>query len=97
MTIHLKQFGTTLLSRQAGREAYLAFSPTLESVAEKETVLVDFDGVETFSPSWGAEFLGPMATRFPGRLALKKSTNLSVILSLETIEESHGYQFTLVD
>ncbi len=95
MTIQLKKFGTTLLSRPAGREAYLAFSPTFDAVAPNEQVIVDFEGVITFSPSWGAEFLGPLSARFPDRLVLKKSKNLSVILSLETITEAHGYHFML--
>ncbi|OGL66970.1 hypothetical protein A2856_00535 [Candidatus Uhrbacteria bacterium RIFCSPHIGHO2_01_FULL_63_20] len=96
MTIQLKKFGTSLISRQDGREAFLAYSPTLAAVKPDERVVVDFDGIITFTPSWGAEFLGLLSEKFGDRLTLKRSDNLSVILSLETIEEAHKYHLKVV-
>ncbi|MEK9168060.1 MAG: hypothetical protein AAB769_01885 [Patescibacteria group bacterium] len=61
MKIYLKKFGTILMSRPAGREAFLAFSPVLNEIKEGESVLVDFEGVVAFAPSGGAEFLVPLA------------------------------------
>ena len=58
MIIYLKKFGTTLNSRQFGRESLAAFKSSLENIKEKEGVIVDFKGVITFTPSWGDEFLG---------------------------------------
>ena len=51
MNIELKKFGTTLTSRQSGKEALAAFQPAIESVSEKENIVIDFTGVITFSPS----------------------------------------------
>ena len=44
MIIQLKKFGTTLISRQTGKEAALALQPLLKDVKEDETVEIDFDG-----------------------------------------------------
>jgi len=87
MKIYLKKFGTTLLSRSAGKEAYLAFLPTLGDVKPDETVEVDFEGVMTFSPSWGAEFFDPLRKKFPNRVVFINTENPSVKATLELLEE----------
>ena len=94
MKIEVKKFGTTLTSRQSGKEAFAAFQPTLRDVLEGEKVEVDFDGVITFSPSWGDEFLTPLLERYGDRVALlNTSDNLSVKATLHTLEKIHGKQF----
>ncbi len=93
MNIELKKFGTTLISRQAGREAYSAFSPSLRDINSEELVDVDFDGVITFSPSWGDEFLRPLSVAYGHRLILKNTTNPSVLATLETLEKVNNLKF----
>ena len=93
MRVELKKFGTMLISRQSGREALLAFQPTLKTLSDTETLDVLFDGVTTFSPSWGDEFLSPLREKYGERLVLHASSNLSVRLTLELLEESCGIQF----
>jgi len=93
MKIELKKFGTTLVSRQNGREAYLAFLPSLKAVAEDEEVSINFADVITFSPSWGDEFLRPMAEQYGERLTLLNTDNLSVVASLDIIERSDNLKF----
>ncbi len=93
MNIELKKFGTVLTSRQAGKEALAAFSPTLNEIEDAQDIVVDFDEVTTFSPSWGDEFLRPLYEKFGKRLVLKVTDNLSVKLSLEILEESNGIVF----
>ncbi|HLD63354.1 MAG TPA: DUF4325 domain-containing protein [Candidatus Peribacteraceae bacterium] len=93
MVITLKKFGYVLTSRQAGAEAYAAFLPSLAGVGDKEEISVDFDGVNTFSPSWGDEFLTPLAERFGNRLVLLKTANPSVALTVETLEIINGRKF----
>lgn len=95
MIIPIDKFGTTLTSRQAGREAFAAFLPSLKEVGPEETVVVDFDGVITFSPSWGDEFLKPLVDMFGDRLLLKKTDNPSVLATLPILEQVHGRQFRL--
>ncbi len=95
MIIELKKFGTTLLSRGSGREAFTAFQSTLQTIPTNEPIVVDFEGVLTFSPSWGDEFLTPLRKRFDERLRLKKSDNPSVLATLEILEQTSGTKFTM--
>ncbi len=93
MIIELKKFGTLLVSRQTGREAFLALQPLLKDVKEGEEVEVDFDGVLTFSPSWADEFLTPLLKMYDSRLVLKNTSNPSVQATLETLEKIIGAKF----
>lgn len=93
MLIELKKFGTTLTSRQSGKEAFAAFQPVLESVADDDEVTVDFDGVITFSPSWGDEFLTPLSARYEGRLFFKNTGNSSVQATLKLLKATSGLTF----
>lgn len=96
MNIKIKKFGSTLTSRQAGKEAFAAFRPSLEGIPESDDVFVDFEDVITFSPSWGGEFLTPLIQRFGQRLKLLKTQNPSVNTSLEILEESNGTKFNVI-
>lgn len=95
MIIHISKFGSFLMSRQAGKEAYAAFAPTLAGVDGKEEILVDFDGVSTFSPSWGDEFLTPLLKQFGKRLTLIHTQNPSVALTISTLEKSNQIKFKI--
>jgi hypothetical protein len=96
MIIELKKFGTTLISRQTGKEAFLAFQPALKNVKNGEIVEINFAGVLTFSPSWGDEFLTPLLDRFGEKLLLKNTSNPSVKVTLEMLEESLSKKFNIV-
>lgn len=93
MLIELKKFGTTLVSRQSGKEAFAAFQPVLESVSDGDEVTVDFDGVITFSPSWGDEFLTPLSARYQGNLFFKNTGNSSVQATLKLLQTTSGLDF----
>ncbi len=93
MTIFLKKFGTTLTSRQSGKEAFAAFSPSLEEIKDDEKVEVDFEGVITFTPSWGDEFLSPLLNKFGNKLILKNTENSSVQATLRILERVHNTKF----
>jgi hypothetical protein len=95
MKIDLRKFGTTLTSRQLGKEAFAAFRPLLENVGENELLEVDFEGVNTFSPSWGAEFLTPLTNKFPDRVFLINTKNPSVEITLELLEGIIGKKFKI--
>ncbi|MFH1780444.1 MAG: hypothetical protein ABH841_00315 [Candidatus Nealsonbacteria bacterium] len=88
MIIELKKFGTTLISRQMGKEAFLAFQPVLNNIGREELVEIDFNGVLTFSPSWGDEFLTPLLGIYGKRLILKNTSNPSVKATLEILQKS---------
>ncbi|MFH1565071.1 MAG: DUF4325 domain-containing protein [bacterium] len=93
MTIFLKKFGTTLTGRQFGKEAFSAFKPSLREVEDNEDVEVDFEGVITFTPSWGDEFLSPLLDEFGDRVILKNTENVSVQATLDLLESIHDKKF----
>lgn len=87
MIIQLKKFGVTLVSRQAGKEAYAAFQPTLQNVLENESIEIDFEGVIVFTPSWGDEFITPLHKKFGDKLIFKNTKNSSVQATLSLLED----------
>ncbi len=96
MIITIKKFGLVLISRQAGKEARAAFLPTLSSITNNDEVVVDFEGVTTFSPSWGDEFLTPLQKEYGERLQLKNSHNPSVLLTIKILERVNGVAFKII-
>ena len=97
MNIELKKFGTALISRQAGKEAFAAFQSSLRDIPERDDVVVDFNGVITFSPSWGAEFLTPLIQLYNDRFKLISTKNPSVKATLEILEKSNNIKFNVVE
>lgn len=93
MIIEIKKFGTTLISRQTGKEASLASQSLFINLKDDETIEVNFEGVLTFSPSWGDEFLTPLIEKYGDRLILKNTTNPSVKATLEILQTNNGKQF----
>lgn len=82
MRIQVDKFGTTLVSRPSGKEAWLAFQPTLNEISENEEIIVDFEGVVVLTPSWADEFLSPLRNRFKDRIKLENINNPSVLATL---------------
>lgn len=83
MTIQLKKFGEMLISRPAGREAWLAARAyTLPKT--DEPIVVDFDGVLVLSPSWADEFLTKLKQHY-GRVKYINTANATVKTTLSVI------------
>ncbi len=78
MLIELKKFGDILTSREAGREAYTAFLPTLNSIGGNEEIKIDFQGVSVLTPSWADEFIRPIFEKYNKKVSLINDTNPSV-------------------
>jgi hypothetical protein len=89
MKIELSKFGTTLISRELGREAFNAFQSTLKKLPENENLEIDFSGVLTLSPSWADEFLTPLLDQLGKRLVLMPTENLSVHATLKILQEAN--------
>ena len=96
MIIELNKFGTTLTSRQAGKEAIGAFQYMLKNISENEDIIIDFSGVSTFSPSWGDEFLSFILNNCKQKLILKASNNPSVISTIKTLQELNKIKFNIL-
>jgi len=95
MRIELKKFGTTLISRQAGAEAFKAFQSTMQGMRPDEGLEIDFSGVLTFSPAWGDEFLSPLLDQFGDNLVLMASDNMSVQATLKLLQEIKKRSFII--
>ena len=87
MTIYLKKFGTTLVSRPSGKEAWLAFQPVLNEASPEETIIVDFEGIVVLTPSWADEFLTPLRASFKDKVQVMNITNPSVKATLDILNE----------
>ena len=93
MKIFLQKFGTTLTSRQMGKEALSALQPLLAPLGSEERVEIDFSGVGTFSPSWADEFLIPLFHTYHERLRLHPSDNAAVQTTIKFLEDVHQVKF----
>lgn len=93
MIIKLVKFGNLLSSRELGREAWQAFRQELESRKKTEPIIVDFENVTTFTPSWGDEFFTALLNEIPDKVALRHTSNPSVQATLSLLEEIHGQRF----
>lgn len=96
MRIHLNKFGTTLTSRQLGKEAFLAFQSNLKDIKLDEKVEIDFEGVITFTPSWGDEFLTPLFNQRRDNLLLLNTENPSVQATLDILEKIGGIKYMVI-
>jgi len=93
MKIEIKKFGDVLVSRQAGREAFAAFAPSLQNTQANEDVIVVFSGVNVLSPSWADEFLTPLLLRFGDKMILMPSQNPSIQLTIKNLEKILNKKF----
>ncbi len=93
MIFELKKFGTTLTSRDSGREAYKAIESVLQNLQASEEIILDFKGVNTFSPSWGDEFVVSLIKNLQNRVILVNTQNKSVIETFKLLSEINAIDF----
>lgn len=87
MKIYLKKFGDVLVSRPAGREAYLAMSAYItKDLKEGEEIIIDFTGVKVFTPSWADEVISKLTQRYNVRF--ENTDNPTVKATLKTLSFS---------
>lgn len=88
MRLEMKKFGDLLISRPAGREAFLAASAYLLSPPPQrgEAIELDFEGVKVVAPSWLDEFLAGLKDLVENPVRVLPTTNPTVVESLKAIE-----------
>ena len=95
MLITLKNFGTTLVSRPSGSEAFKALQPLLSEMKSDEPIELDFAGVVTFTPSWGDEVLTPLEKTYGDRLTLiHTNESVAIRFTIEFLERIGNITFT---
>ncbi|OGC22894.1 DUF4325 domain-containing protein [candidate division WOR-1 bacterium RIFOXYB2_FULL_42_35] len=89
MIIQIKKFGKILLSRPAGRDAFLsAKAYLLPQLSQEEEIVPDFSGVDVLAPSWADEFISGLKEFYGKKPHFLNTTNASVALTLETVVRS---------
>lgn len=89
MKIDVSKFGTILLSRPTGREAFLAARAYTIPKEGNEQIEVDFSNVDVLTPSWADEFLSGLEQEFGrDRITIVEGDNLSVKTTLSTLRET---------
>lgn len=83
--IQLKKFGSVLVSRPAGLEAFNAIRPQLNP---EKTVEIDFADVLAVTPSWLDEFLTRLTDFNGGRVELLPTKNASVLAALPILGQA---------
>lgn len=83
--IQLKKFGTVLVSRPAGLEAFNAIRPQLDP---DTLIQIDFDQVLAVTPSWLDEFLTNLTDYNGGKVELLPTKNASVLAALPVLAEA---------
>lgn len=87
MRIELKKFGEMLISRPAGREAYLAMSAyLLKDLDKNELIELDFSGVKVFAPSRADEVITNIFKDFKN-VKLLNAENPTVQATLKILEK----------
>jgi len=86
MIIQIINFGEILMSRPAGREAFLmAKAYILKEINENEEITLDFNDIKVLAPSWAEEFINGIKTEYINSIQYINTNNPSVKASLKTV------------
>ncbi len=88
MRIDVSKFGTVLLSRPAGREAFLAARSYTIPKEGSEPIELDFTNVDVLAPSWADEFVSAIRSEFSAqRVKIIEGENVTVRGVFATLRE----------
>ena len=86
MVVSIVNFGDILMSRPAGREAFLlAKAYVFKEIMENEEIILDFDQIKVLTPSWADEFISGIIKEYSNELKYINTENPSVKASLKTV------------
>lgn len=88
MILNVSKFGEVLMSRPAGKDAFLiAKAYILTSLTESDDIVLDFNNVKVLTPSWADEFITGIKQNYSNKLIFINTTNEAVAASLKTINK----------
>ena len=88
MVVPVVNFGDVLMSRPAGKEAFLmAKAYVFKEIGNNDTIILDFDGIKVLGPSWADEFISGIKSEYPNVIQYTNTDNPSVKASLKTVLE----------
>jgi hypothetical protein len=86
MTVQISNFGDVLMSRPAGKEAFLmARAYVFKDMKNGEEIVLDFNEVKVMTPSWLDEFITGVKQNYGVTLRYENTENPSVAASLKTV------------
>lgn len=85
MLIKVCNFGEVLMSRPAGREAFLFAKAYVLKEFNNEEIILDFEGVKVLAPSWADEFIPGIKKQYTDNIQYINTDNPSVKASLKTV------------
>jgi len=87
MIVDINNFGDILLSRPAGREAFLmAKAYVFKELKNNDDIILDFDKIKVLTPSWADEFITGIKAEYTNTVQYLNTENPSVKASLKAIE-----------
>ena len=87
MVIKISNFGDILMSRPAGREAFLLAKAYILNEVKDEEIILDFDEIKVLAPSWADEFISGIKRDYLYEIQYINAENPSVKASLKTVLE----------
>jgi len=86
MEIKVSNFGDILMSRPAGREAFLkAKAYVFKEIKTGEIIVLDFNNIKVLAPSWADEFISGIQKDYGNEVQCINTENPSVKASLKTV------------
>ena len=87
MIVDINNFGDILLSRPAGREAFLmAKAYVFKEIKNNDDIILDFNKIKVLTPSWADEFISGIKSEYTNTVQYLNTENPSVKASLKAIE-----------
>lgn len=86
----MEKFGKLLISRPAGKEAYLvAKAYVLPKIKKNQSEMIelDFTSVAVLSPSWADEFVSKIRQDLPNKIKLTNLNNASIKTTLKMLDK----------
>ncbi|HBB02655.1 MAG: hypothetical protein US89_C0005G0068 [Candidatus Peregrinibacteria bacterium GW2011_GWF2_38_29] len=88
MKIDISKFGTTLVSRPSGKEAFLAFKSNLSHFDKIDLIKLDFAKISVLAPAWADEFITPLVGIYGKKVLFLNTKNPSVQATLNILKKS---------
>ena len=86
MILSISKFGEVLMSRPAGKDAFLmAKAYILNTLTQNDEITLDFANVKVLTPSWADEFITGLKSNYSNKIIFINTTNESVDASLKTV------------
>ena len=92
--VFLKTYGTVLVGRSEGTEAFVALEKNMQDIPDDEVLFFDFSDITTFAPGWCDEFFGEATIKYPGRIVIDESINEGLKKPFEVITKARKIAFT---